>query len=153
MNILKQNVYPFIGLDEIKLLSSLSNVKKYLNANKINYSTEYQSNKGCNPEVPWTILHIDNSISLMFANDKLWQIYLEENYSGSLPNGIKIGMPLDDALKIDPTLKYDDWNEDFQSDFGYWIEDDLDNNTVLSIAIYIKEVLDDDTFYSYKWSL
>ena len=151
MKLLEQNVRPFEGLDEIKLLSSLDDVKNYLKKNNIRFTVEYQSNKGCEPEIPWIILHVENSISLMFAKDKLWQIYLEEKYAGSLPNGIRIGMPVEEALKIDPSLKYNDWDEDFESDDGYWIEDDLANNTVLSIAVFIKEVLDDDIFYRYEW--
>ena len=151
MKLLEQNVVPFDGLDEIKLLSTLNDVKGYLKNNNIKFTVEYQSNKGCEPDVPWTILHVENSISLMFAKDKLWQIYLEENYKGSLPNGIRIGMSLEEALKIDPSLKYNDWDEDFESSDGYRIEDNLDNNTVLSIAIFIKEVLDDELFYRYEW--
>ena len=151
MELLEQNAYPFVGLEEIKLLSSLNSVKDYLKKKGVNFTVEYQSNKGCEPEVPWTILHVDNSISLMFAKDKLWQIYLEEKYVGSLPNGIRIGMPLDVALKIDPSLKFNDWEEDFESLEGYRIEDNLDNNTVLSISIFIKEALDDEIFFRYEW--
>lgn len=151
MKLLEQNAYPFVGLDEIKLLSSLDSVKDYLKKKGVKFTVEYQSNKGCEPEVPWTILHVDNSISLMFAKDKLWQIYLEEKYVGSLQNGIRIGMPLDEALKIDPSLKFNDWDEDFESLEGYRIEDNLDNNTVLSISIFIKEALDDEIFFRYEW--
>ena len=32
-----------------------------------------------------------------------------------------------------------------------WLEDELDNNTVISISIFIKEALDDDLFDNYKW--
>ena len=151
MQLLEQNVRPFDGLEEIKLLSSLNDIKEYLKKNNVKFTVEYQSNKGYDPEVPWTILHVENSISLMFAKNKLWQIYLEEDYKGMLPNGIRIGMPIDEALKIDPSLKFDDWNENFESDNGYWLEDDLNNNTVLSISVFIKEVLDDDVFYHYEW--
>ena len=151
MELLEQSIRPFDGLDEIKLLSSLNDVKDYLKKNNISFTVEYQSNKGCEPDVPWTILHIENSISLMFAKDKLWQIYLEEKYRGSLPNGIRIGTPLEEALKIDPSLRYDDWDEDFESSDGYRIEDNLDDNTVLSIAIFIKEALDDEVFFKYEW--
>ena len=97
------------------------------------------------------MIHIDGSITLSFAKNKLWRIFVEEKFEGSLPNGIKIGTPMNEVLKIDPSLKFDDWNEDYQSDNGYWIEDNLDNNTVLSITIFIKEVLDDDVFYRYEW--
>ena len=151
MNILQEKIIPFEGLGQIKLLSSTQDVQEYLKTNHIKFSIEYQSNKGCDPEVPWTMIHIQDSITLSFAKDKLWEIYVEEKFSGTLPNGIKIGMPLEEALKIDPSLKYDDWNEDYHSENGYWIEDNLDNNTVLSITIFIKEVLDEEVFYRYEW--
>ena len=151
MNLLQEKLVPFEGLGDIKLLSSFDEVKNYLKNNKIKFTVEFQSNKGCNPEVPWTMIHIDGSITLSFAKNKLWQIFVEEKFEGSLPNGIKIGTPMNEVLKIDPSLKFDDWNEDYQSDNGYWIEDNLDNNTALSITIFIKEVLDDDVFYRYEW--
>ena len=151
MKILQEKLTPFAGLGEIKLMSSLDDIKKILKDNNVNFTIEYQSNKGCNPEVPWTMLHIENSITLSFAKNKLWEIYCEGDFSGELINGIKIGMPLDEALKIDPSLKFDDWNEEFESSEGYWIEDNLDDNTVMSITIFIKEVLDDDIFFRYEW--
>ena len=151
MNLLKEKIIPFEGLGEIKLLSSFDEIKKFLRENKIKFEIEYQSNKGCTPEVAWTMIHINNSITLSFAKNKLWEIYCEEKFKGSLPNGIKIGIPMEEALKIDSSLKYDDWNEDYQSNLGYWIEDNLDDNTVLSITIFIKEVLDDNVFFDYKW--
>ena len=151
MNILQEKLIPFEGLGDIKLLSSFDEVKNYLKKNKINFSIEYQSNNGCKPEVPWTMIHIDESITLSFAKNKLWQIFVEEKFAGSLPNGIKIGISMDEAIKIDSSLFYDDWNEDYQSKKGYWLEDNLDDKTVLSITIFIKEVLDDEVFFKYEW--
>lgn len=152
MNILEEKIIPFEGLGQIKLLSSLDDVKKILTQNKIKYTTEYQSNKGCNPEVPWTKLCIDNSITLIFAKNKLFEIYCIGKFSGTLPNGIKLGMKMDEALRINSTLKFDDWNEDYSSDNGYWIEDNLDDNTILSISVFIKEILDDKIFFKYEWA-
>lgn len=60
-------------------------------------------------------------------------------------------MPLEEAMEIDQDLEWNDWDEDFQSPDGYWLEDELDNNTVISISIFIKEALDDDLFDNYKW--
>ena len=151
MNILKEKIKPFEGLGQIKLLSTFDDVKKILRDNNIEYTIEYQSNKGCNPEVPWTMIHIENSITLSFANDKLWEIYCEGAFSGELPNGIKIGIPMSEALKIDPKLIYDDWNEEYESTNGYWLEDNLESKNVMSITIFIKEVLDDETFFRYEW--
>jgi hypothetical protein len=35
--------------------------------------------------------------------------------------------------------------------YGYWIEDNLDDKTVLTISIFIPELLDEDVFDSYEW--
>lgn len=151
MTLLEEKLIPYVGVGDIKLLSSLFDVKTFLKRNNINFTTDFQSNKGCNPEVPWIILHIANNITLSFANDKLWSIYCEEKFAGSLPNGIKIGMTMDEAMKIDSSLEFDELNEDYKSSLGYWLEDDLDTNTVMSITIFIKEVLNNDQFFNYKW--
>lgn len=151
MNILKENLIPFEGLGEIKLLSSFEEVKKILKTNNINFRIVCQPNKGCTPEVPWTIIHIDNSVSLTFAKNKLWRIYCYGDFNGSLDNGVKIGMSMDDVFSIDPSLNFDDLNEVYESNEGYWLEDNLDNNTVLSFTIFIKEALDDDLLYRYEW--
>ena len=58
---------------------------------------------------------------------------------------------MDEAIKIDPSLRYGDWNEDYQSERGYWLEDNLDDGTVLSMTIFIKEVMDDAVFFKYEW--
>lgn len=150
--ITKESIIPYVGTDSFKFLSKMEDVKSFLKSNKIPYTEEIQSNKGCVPDVPWTLLHVKGSITLIFAKERLWEIYLEKGFSGQLPNGVKIGMPLLEAQKMDPTLKFDEWNEEFQSENGYWLEDDLDDGTVLSITIYIKEVENDDAFYSYRWA-
>lgn len=150
--ITKESIIPYVGTDSFKFLSNMEDVKSFLKSNKIPYTEEIQSNKGCVPDVPWTLLHVKGSITLIFAKEKLWEIYLEKGFSGQLPNGIRIGMPLLEAQKMDSTLKFDEWNEEFQSENGYWLEDDLDDGTVLSITIYIKEVENDDAFYSYRWA-
>ena len=78
-------------------------------------------------------------------------MYFENSFSGSLVNGIKIGTPIEEAIIIDNTIKYDDWEEEYVSEKGYWLETDVETEEVISIAIFIKEVEDDDVFYSYEW--
>ena len=90
-------------------------------------------------------------MSFFFANDKLFKIYLCEGFAGSLSNGISIGTSIEDAKQIDPSLKFDDWNEDWSSDAGYWLEDSPDSDKVISITIFIKELPDDDLFEKYEW--
>ena len=48
-------------------------------------------------------------------------------------------------------LEYDDWNEVWQSNVGYWLFDTVEFKKVYTITIGIKEMLSDDEFYSYKW--
>ena len=60
-------------------------------------------------------------------------------------------MNIDDAIKIDNQLSFDDWEEEWISPNGYWIEDSIDNNTVLNISVFIPELLDDELFDKYNW--
>ena len=60
-------------------------------------------------------------------------------------------MNIIDAESLDPTLQYDDWEEVYASEQGYWLEDDVESGEVISITIFIKELLDDDVFFKYEW--
>ena len=79
-------------------------------------------------------------------------IEFDEGYTGKLKNGIYIGMPIEEALSIDPTLAYNEEEEDYGSEEGYWMEDNLETEKVMSITIFIKELLDDDLFFTYEWA-
>ncbi|MCC8042191.1 MAG: hypothetical protein LIO69_01465 [Oscillospiraceae bacterium] len=144
-------IKPFEGVGDFTLKSSYKNTLAALKSEKINYTVEVWPNKGCTPEVAWKIVHIENSLNLFFAKDKLFKIYIDGTFNGTLPNGIKIGMTMSEAQCIDSSLLYDDWNEDWSSENGYWLEDDIDSNTVMSITIFIRELLDDDVFDRYEW--
>ena len=76
---------------------------------------------------------------------------MQTDFNGILANGIAMGMDIKQAQQIDRTLKFDDWNEDWSSTGGYWLEDDLETGKVISITIFIKELLDDDLFEKYEW--
>lgn len=144
-------IKPFVGVDKFKLLSSEREVLKLLNERNLSFSKEIWDNEECTVKVPWTVFRADNSMSFFFAKDKLFKIYMEEGFNGSLQNGIAIGTSIDEAKRIDNTLKYDEWNEDWSSDCGYWLEDSLDTNKVVSLTIFIRELLDDDLFEKYEW--
>ena len=60
--------------------------------------------------------------------------------------------PIEEALSIDPTLAYNEEEEDYGSEEGYWMEDNLETEKVMSITIFIKELLDDDLFFTYEWA-
>ena len=146
-----KDIIPFEGVGDFKLYESFEDTKKLFKGQGINYNIENQSNKGCTPSVPWKIIKVKDTITLMFAKDKLFEIYVEQNFTGKLPNGICIGMPLEEAKRLDSSLTFNDWDECYESDLGYWLEDNLDDGTVMSITVFIKEILDDDTFFAYEW--
>lgn len=144
-------IIPFVGYGYFKLYQSTEEAKRIIKNKAMSYTIELWNNLDCTNQIPWETIRIDKRIHLFFAKNKLFKIYLDNNCKGSLPNGITIGMPMTKALEIDKELIYNDWKEDYQSPHGYWIEDNLDDNTVLSISIFIKEVLNAETFERYEW--
>lgn len=152
MTLLLNKIKPYEGLDEIKLYSKLDEVKRYLDNRNIEYTSEVWKAEEETIPNPWTVLFIENSINLFFAgNDKLFKIYCTNNYEGSLPNSINLNTTLEEAIKIDNKLEYNDDGEDYESEDGYWIEDDLDTKKVMSITVFIKEMLENDKFDKLDW--
>ena len=150
MDILSYTIKPFYGTEIFQLGSRLPHIKKYLKDNNIKFIQKVDPNKGCRPEVPWTYFEIDKSISLCFVKDVLFEIVFENNYSGNLENGIRLGMNILEAEKIDSTLVFDDDDEDYISKGGYWLEDDIETGKIVSIAVFLPEV-DKDDFFKYEW--
>ncbi len=145
-------IIPYVGIESIKLYQRISEIKHFLKSEGITYREEMWSAESETVPNPWTVLVIDNIISLFFAkNEKLFKIVFWNGYRGSLPNGISLGTSIEDAKTMDPSLQYDDWNEIYLSNNGYWIEDNIDTKTVLSISIFIEELLDEDTFDYCNW--
>ena len=137
-----KNIIPFEGLDFIKLYSDINVVKEQLKKAEIEFVEEVWDNSRFKHKDNWHIITIDDSIKLFFSegNNKLWKIYIYGNYDVQLPNGIKLGMNIDEALNIDKTLKYNDWEEDYETENGYWIEDNCETNAVISIVVFVREV-------------
>lgn len=144
------NIIPYIGIGEIKLGMSIELVRNFLKNRHTEFDQWVEPNKGMVPEIPWTFIRIENSIVLAFAEDILFEIYLENKYRGKLPNGISIDMKMTDAKQIDQTLEYNDDEEDFVSKDGYWLGDLVDTGKVISITIFLPEVEKDD-FFEYNW--
>ena len=80
----------------------------------------------------------------------LFEISFEGKYAGTLPNGVGVGMSMKELEDIDDTLKYDDDDEMFVSENGYWIIDDIDSGKVKTITIFLEDVNSDD-FFDYEW--
>ena len=148
---MKKEIIVFERMGDFSLYSDIASVKKLLSDVGSTYTEEVWSNAECTHPVPWTILRIDAGLVLFFAKDRLFKICVFDNNDYVLPSGIYTGLSMDEAQRKDPALTYNDWDEDWQSTEGYWIEDDLETNTVSSISIFIKEVLDDDIFDTYEW--
>ena len=144
-------IIPYLGTESIRFTMTYAEVISYLKKNHIRFNTEHWSNRGCTPEVAWDIIRIGDYISIFFAKGVMFKMYFENSYSGSLNNGISLGMNIDDALKIDSSLQFDDWEADYASDNGYWLETDALTGDIISITVFIKEVEDDEVFYSYRW--
>lgn len=148
----KENLIPFKGTDSIQLYQTIDIVREALDKYQVGYSIELWESTSETVPNPWKVIVIEGVLSLFFAkNNKLFKIVAWDNYKGTLPNGIAVGMNISDAQKLDSTLIYNEWNEDYESDNGYWVEDDVESNTIMSISIFIKEVLEEDTFDYCKW--
>lgn len=146
-----QTIIPFVGTDMITFDMTYDQVRNALKESKIVFNVDLRPNKGCTPEVPWKIIRTNNSVSVFFANDKMFKINCGSSSEGILNNGIKVGMSIEDAMKIDPTLEYDEFEEYYVSSNGYWLFVDSGSDTISDITVFIKAVLDDEIFFSYKW--
>ncbi len=136
----------------LSCIKKIAEVKSVLQFSGILFREEIWSAESETIPNPWTVLVINNVMSLFFAkNGKLFKIVFWEGYQGSLPNGISLGIPIDEAKSLYSSISFDDWNEIYQSENGYWIEDNIDTKTVLSVSIFIKELLDDDNFDYCNW--
>ena len=59
-------------------------------------------------------------------------------------------MKMSEAEQLDPTLQYNDDDEDFISNEGYWIDDEFESGLICAITIFIPE-LDSEDFFKYEW--
>lgn len=136
-------IIPWVGLGGVKLYS---HIREF-------YDTIKKLRK--DPSLLGKFLiryEIEDSVDLWFnlANGKLFKITASKNYTGKLFEEISIRMHIDDALKLEPSFVYDDFEEVYCSPKGIYIETDPVENTVLWISVYIKE-LDNDDFEKGDW--
>ncbi|WP_237179068.1 hypothetical protein [Paenibacillus sp. MMS18-CY102] len=95
---------------------------------------------------------ITNMVDLWFnlINGKLVKITALRNYAGMLFDKIRIGVPIDDVLEIEPSLVYDEFEEVYCSPKGIYIETDPITDRVLWISVFVKE-LECHGFENGKW--
>lgn len=148
----KNKIVPFVGYDEYNFSMTLKAVREKLKKKQIAFKQEHWDNKGSTPEVAWDIIRLDTGLSMFFAKNRMFKMYFEGSGTWELENGISTGMLLTKAKEIDDSIKFNEDEEDFESKNGYWIEEDVKSGLIASIAIFIPACLDDDFFYSYKWT-
>lgn len=142
---------PYKGIGKYQLYQSIEDTISKLKEDEDSFVKELWSNEDLTNPVPWTIIRTASGMNMFFAKNKMFKVYVDGAFSGELPNGIRIGMKMSDVMKIDSNIKYDDWEEDWQSSDGYWLENDPSNDTVLTITIYIRELLNEEMFEQYNW--
>lgn len=140
---LQAPIVPWEGMGGIKLYSHINEL----------YSIIEQYGK--QPKLLGKYLiryEIDNSLDLWFnlLNGKLFKITATSSYSGTLFNEIKLGMHINDVIKLEPSFVYDDFEEVYCSTKGVYLETDLVKQTVLWISVYIKEI-DNPDFERGNW--
>ena len=74
IDLLKENIVPYKGIDTIKLGMTLSDVREYLKKNRIPFNQTMDSNKDCTPPIPWIYISIEDSISMSFVKDVLFEM-------------------------------------------------------------------------------
>lgn len=147
-------IIPYKGTGIFNLYDNYSNIKNKLKSLKIRHNEQIQQFN----EKFWKTIDIFKNntakyetMTLYFANDKLFKICLCEDFEGTLPNGIYIGMNFLEAKKIDPKLKRDeDWDEIFESPEGYLLEYSNGTLKIIFISIFIPEFIT-DAFEDYNW--
>lgn len=145
----EENIISYIGTESFKFGAKYSDIKKILKSEHLSIQQSKRSNKGCEIDWPWIILTVENSITLVFVKDVLFEIVLANSYKGKLPNGCCLGMSLKELERLDSSLVYNDIEDDYSSKEGYWITEDEFGN-IDSITIYVKEI-EESNFYKYEW--
>ena len=144
---LKSKIIPFKGIEAFSFGKTLTEVRTELKDRKIHFNQSVDPHKGCTPEIPWTYISVFESITLCFVEDVLFEIVLENKYEGKLDNGIGIGTYLKDVESADYTIKYNEDDEDYISEAGYWFEINPDTDKVSSITVYVPEADDSTLFF------
>lgn len=73
-----------------------------------------------------------------------------DNYCGKLFRKIGIGTTVEEMLNIEPSFRYDEFEEVWESEKGVFIETDGKTNRVRWITVYIPELLTNE-FDKCRW--
>lgn len=140
---INEPIIPYQGIGGVKLYSTIKELKPVLENRKV--KAQILNNL-------WIRYEIDNSLYLFFnlVNGKLFKITTLSGYKGLLWAKIGVGMKIQDFLKIEPSFKYDDFEEVYESSKGVFIETDAVEDTAIWISVYVKE-MDEPNFNDGNW--
>ncbi len=151
MSFLEEKIIPYKGLESFQFGDTLESVRALLKSKHIPFYQGLDEKNDKRPELKEEHVKFCDGISLHFVDGILFEIVVENCFQGQLPNGICVGMNMDDVNRIDADLQYNDDEEAFISQHGYLIIDDIDSNTISLIEIYIPEVENAKEFFKYEW--
>ena len=136
-------ILPWKGLGNIPLYTTIKELRPWLDAMRA---------KSLLIGRFWIRYEINDVIYLFFdlTNGKLFKLVALSGYKGSLFNKIYVGQPEEEALRLEPSFKYDDFEEVFVSPKGVFLETDPCTHTVDCISVFVKE-LETDAFDRGDW--
>ncbi len=136
-------ILPWKGLGNIPLYTTIKELRHWLDAMRA---------KSLLIGRFWIRYEIKDVVYLFFdlTNGKLFKLVALSGYKGSLFNKIYVGQPEEEALRLEPSFEYDDFEEVFVSPKGVFLETDPCTHTVDCISVFVKE-LETDAFERGDW--
>lgn len=128
---IKAPIIPYEGMGGIKLGSSIKDLKDILTDSKVKATVLNNL---------WIRYEISDDLYLFFSllNGKLFKITTLSGYKGLLWGKIKVGMKAKDFIKIEPSFRYDDFEEVYECDKGVFIETYEDR--AMWISVYVRDI-------------
>lgn len=126
-------IIPYEGMGGIKLYSTIKDLKEILSSDNVKATVLNNL---------WIRYEIPDCLYLFFSllNGKLFKITTLSGYRGLLWNKINVGMKAEEFIKIEPSFRYDDFEEVYECDKGVFIETDVEEDRALWISVYVKDI-------------
>ena len=136
-------ILPWKGLGNIPLYTTIKELRSWLDAMRA---------KSLLIGRFWIRYEIKDVVYLFFdlTNGKLFKLVALSGYKGSLFNKIYVGQPEEEALRLEPSFEYEDFEEVYISPKGVFLETDPCTHTVDCISVFVKE-LETDAFERGDW--
>ena len=136
-------ILPWEGIGGIKLYSHIKNLKNVIISEK---ATSFLYDRFL------VRYEIQDTLYLFFniINGKLFKITALKEKRGKTVNGICIGQKITDALLLDNSFEYDDFEEVYVSPNGIFIETDPLTERIQWISVFVKE-LETEIFDDAMW--